>query len=200
MPERSVWRLERGLTGPPFFGIVAGIVKRTAAIALTALFMFSGCSSQGSRSDAAPGQAPRLTGKDIHGEYVSLQDFRGKVVLLNVWATWCGPCRQELPELRELHERWKNQGLTVVGVSVDAAKDADKVAKMAQQFRLDYPLMLDPLGKSIEAFELRGYPTSFVIGKDGTVLWRRDGIIHPGDTELTNQIQAALRLPAPPEG
>jgi len=186
------------LTGLRIFGIVATTVKRTAAIALSALFLFGGCSPSGGRPEAGPRQAPRLTGKDIHGEYVALQDFLGQVVLLNVWATWCGPCRQELPELRELHERWKDRGFTVVGVSVDAAKDADKVAGMARQFRLSYPIMLDPLGKSIEAFELRGYPTTFVLGRDGTVLWRRDGITHPGDTDLAQQIEAALRVPAPP--
>lgn len=176
-------------------------MKRTALIVCLALVAVSGCSSQAPDSSSGqkgPRQAPRLTGKDIRGEYVSLEDFRGKVMLLNIWATWCGPCRQELPELRALHNRWSAQGFTVVGVSIDAPKDAKKVESMAQQFGLDYPLVLDPLGKSIEAFEVRGYPTSFIIGRDGLILWRRDGLIQPGDADLEAQIKAALTVPAAP--
>lgn len=136
--------------------------------------------------------APRLTGRNLQGEYVALEDHLGKVVLLNIWATWCGPCRQELPELRALQREHGGEAFTVLGVSIDSERDEKKVQRMAEQFQLGYPILLDPAGKSLDAFGVIGYPTSFVLGADGTILWRRNGIIHPRDGELEGQIRAAL--------
>lgn len=187
------------MTAPPLFGIVAEPVKRVFVLALGVVASAAACSgspSTSQRGNEGLSILPRLTGKTLDGEYVGLDDYRGQVVLLNVWATWCAPCRQELPELRALHERWSKDGFTVIGVSIDTSKDAAKVGAMARQFRLDYPILLDPLGKSIEALDVHGYPTSFVVGRGGEMLWRRDGLIQPGDAELENQIRAAVRAPA----
>lgn len=171
-------------------------VSRTIALGI-ALLLCACPASPGQRNAAEAGLkvAPRLTGKDLAGEYVALDDHRGKVVLLNVWATWCEPCREELPELQRIQATHGGESFTVFGVSIDADRDAPKVRAMAERFRLGYPVMLDPGGKSVESLDVRGYPTTFVLGPDGTILWRRDGILLPRDPEVETQIKAALRLP-----
>lgn len=176
-------------------------MKRTVVLALAAVLSAAACSGKSGtaqeRSASGLPMAPRLTGKDLRGEYVALSDFRGKVVLLNVWATWCGPCRQELPALRDLQRARGGEDFTVLGVSVDRPSDFPKVQSMAQRYQLDYPIVLDPAQGAVEDFDVHGYPTTFLIGRDGAIRWRRNGLVHPDDPELERQIEAALALPAP---
>jgi peroxiredoxin len=140
---------------------------------------------------------PRLTGKTLGGEYVALDDFRGRVVLLNVWATWCEPCRDELPELQRLHVRRADEGLTVLGWSVDKPQALARARSLLHQAGVQYPVVLDPDGREIEELAIRGYPTTFVVGRDGTLRWRRDGIVKPDDQELATVLRAALDEAAP---
>jgi peroxiredoxin len=136
--------------------------------------------------------APQYQGKTLDDEYVALSDYRGKVVLLNVWATWCAPCRKELPELVALQTQHGGDAFTVLGISVDNPGARGRLQAMVRQFGLNYPIVLDPNGAGLDPFTVRGYPTSFLIGKDGTLLWRRDGLIEPNDGELAGQLKAAL--------
>lgn len=155
-----------------------------------------GHGDDGDAAKAAVGAAaPRYTGKTIDGEYIQLEDFRGKVVLLNMWATWCEPCKKELPELASLHRRHASRGFSVVGVSVDKPQALGKVRQLVGQFGIDYPIVFDPSGEAVATFELTGYPTSFLLGRDGKIRWRRNGIIKPQDQELGAEIEAALAVP-----
>jgi cytochrome c biogenesis protein CcmG, thiol:disulfide interchange protein DsbE len=137
-------------------------------------------------------KAPRFTGKTLEGEYVALDDYLGQVVLLNVWATWCTPCRDELPELQALQREHGPQGFTVVGVSVDKPQALGQVRTLVKQLGLDYPMIFDPGGEAVLAFDVSGYPTSFVLDRNGRVRWRRNGIIRPGDSELEAVVRSAL--------
>jgi thiol-disulfide isomerase/thioredoxin len=136
--------------------------------------------------------APPLVGKTLTGEPFELAALRGNVVLVNVWATWCAPCRHELPELVRLHHLHRDRGFAVVGVSVDARRAAGALRAMVQEFELDYPIVLDPDQKGVEPFGIRGYPTSILVDREGVVRWRRDGIIDVDDSELDAAISAAL--------
>lgn len=128
----------------------------------------------------------------IAGDSVSLADQQGRVVLLNVWATWCHPCRDEIPELRVLHDKYKARGLEVVGVSVDADGAEENVRQFMQDFQMDYPVWFDP-GERISAqFLVIGVPTTFLIDRTGVLRWRKTGPIQPGDTTLTAAIEHAL--------
>jgi len=146
-----------------------------------------GVAVQGPGVAAAP-----LEGKTIDGEPFSLAELHGKVVLVNVWATWCAPCREELPELVRLHHAHRDRGFTVVGVSVDARRAFGPLRAMVEQFALDYPIVFDPDQKAVAPWEIRGYPTSFLVDREGIVRWRRDGLIRPDDDELGAAITAAL--------
>lgn len=151
-----------------------------------------------SGSPAAIGtEVPRFTGKTIDGEYVQLADYRGQVVLVNVWATWCKPCRQELPELAALHRGHASEGFTVVGVSVDKPQALNQVRALARQFRLEYPIVFDPGGEAVSTFDITGYPTSFLLGRDGRIRWRRNGLIRPNDSDLEAALKTALAQAAP---
>lgn len=140
--------------------------------------------------------APALAAKTIDGEDLSLADLRGQVVLVNIWATWCKPCTKELPELAKLHRERAAQGFSVLGVSIDKRQMLDKVRAAVRSYEIGYPMLFDPESRAVAPWKVHGYPTSVLVGRDGTVRWRRDGMIHPDDPELAKQLQAALAEPA----
>jgi peroxiredoxin len=117
--------------------------------------------------------APDFTLPTLSGEEVSLRDFRGKVVLLNFWATWCGPCRSETPDLQRLYEKYQDQNLVVVGVSVDEADTVEAVPGFIEEFGLTYPILLDTDLQTSVAYEgnfyLGGIPKSYFIDPAGVV-------------------------------
>jgi len=144
-------------------------------------------------SKSVPGEpVPRLTGKLLSGEYSQIEDYRGKVVLLNVWATWCPPCRQELPELDRLHRELGPRGFTVVTINVDNTGDEPEVRKIVDEYGFGFPVVLDPKNRATQSLRLNGYPVSLLIDRKGTILWRRDGMIQAEDPELASEIQQAL--------
>jgi cytochrome c biogenesis protein CcmG, thiol:disulfide interchange protein DsbE len=136
--------------------------------------------------------APSYASMTIDGDSVSLASLRGAPVLLNVWATWCHPCRDEIPVLQALHERYEKRGLQLVGVSVDAQGEEPKIREFASEFRMTYPIWFDPAERVSTTFLIVGVPTTFLIAKDGTLLWRRTGPVHATDTTLTRLIEQAL--------
>lgn len=137
--------------------------------------------------------APAYSTVSIDGDSVSLASQRGQVVLLNVWATWCHPCRDEMPVLQDLHEKYGGQGLNLVGVSVDARGEQAKVRDFVRRFGLTYPIWLDPDEGVAHTFLAVGVPATFLIGRDGTLLWRHVGPIRADDPRLMPVLVAALR-------
>jgi peroxiredoxin len=115
--------------------------------------------------------APMFAGTtvDAQPKRKSLDDYRGKVVLVNVWATWCIPCRTEMPSIQALHEAMGPKGLQVVAVSIDDAGDADKIRKFMRDMKLTFEVLHDP-SKAVEgAYQTTGVPETFVIAADGTI-------------------------------
>ena len=117
-----------------------------------------------------------FTIKDVDGNNVSLSSYKGKVVLLNFWATWCGPCKAEIPGFVRLQEKYRDKGLVIVGYSVDDT--AEKAKAYAAQFKMNYPILL---GEGREDLQdaygpIWGLPSSFIISKDGRVCRKHIGI------------------------
>jgi len=135
---------------------------------------------------------PAYRAVSISGDSVSLAAQQGKVVLLNIWATWCHPCRDEIPELRELHAKYKDRGLELVGVSVDADGAEDNIREFMKEFEMTYPVWLDPAERISTQFLTVGVPTTFLIDRKGLLRWRKTGPVAPNDTALTNAIERAL--------
>ena len=104
---------------------------------------------------------------DLSGKTWTLRDLRGKVVLLNFWATWCPPCRKEMPDLETLYQRFAPQGLVILGISDE---EADKVKPFIEQQKISYPVLLDPGRKLNEQFQIDGIPKTFIYDREGKIV------------------------------
>lgn len=116
-------------------------------------------------------QAPPFEGTTIVGpsRVKTLDDYRGKVVLLNVWATWCGPCREEMPSIEKLHREFAPMGLDVVAVSVDDAGQDSTIRAFVKEFGLTFEVLHDAEKVTATHYQVTGYPESFIIGREGTI-------------------------------
>src|SRR5690349_1036412 len=127
-------------------------------------------------------QAPNFTLESLDGKNVSLSELRGKAVLLNFWATWCGPCKIETPWLVELQKQYGSQGLQVIGVAMDDS-GKDDIAKFAQEMGVNYPVLLGKEAVGEEYGGVPALPESFFIGRDGKIVDRIIGLKGRGDIE-----------------
>ncbi|MFQ5450193.1 MAG: TlpA disulfide reductase family protein [Nitrospinaceae bacterium] len=118
--------------------------------------------------------APGFVLKNLEGKRVRLDSFRGRVVLLNFWATWCAPCRLEMPSFEHLYRRYRSRGLTVLAVSLDKAADA-RVRSFAEDYGLSFPVLLDPESRAERLYPSPSIPFTFVIDQSGRVVARVDG-------------------------
>jgi thiol-disulfide isomerase/thioredoxin len=136
--------------------------------------------------------APAYQTVSLAGDSVSLAQKRGRVVLLNVWATWCHPCRDEIPILQALHERYAPRGLDLVGVSVDAHGEEATIRDFARDFKMTYPLWLDPDERVQSTFLAIGVPATFLIDREGVLRWRHVGPVRANDSTLVHALERAL--------
>jgi peroxiredoxin len=136
--------------------------------------------------------APAYRTVSAGGDSVSLAALRGKPVLLNVWATWCRPCRDEIPELQQLHERYRERGLQLVGVSVDATGSEDAIRDFAGRYGMTYPIWRDPAENVSATFLVVGVPATFLIDADGVLRWKKTGPIAGADTSLVAAVERTL--------
>jgi peroxiredoxin len=118
-------------------------------------------------AEDAKRQQADFTLTDLHGKTWNLKDLRGKVVLLNFWATWCPPCRKEMPDLEALYLKFKDQGLVVLAISDE---DAAKVSPFLAERNITYPVLLDPGRKVNEQLEIDGIPKSFIYDRGGKLV------------------------------
>jgi peroxiredoxin len=155
------------------------------------------------RSDAAPNSAGtpsapnkvegtaanlELTLQDMNGNAVRFADYKGKVIVLNVWATWCGPCQVEIPELVEAYTKYRDQGVVVLGVSLDDT--AEMLREYAPTKQMNYPLLLMQDDFDGAYGPIFGVPITFFIGRDGTISRRHFGPV--SKEQLDREIKALL--------
>ena len=136
--------------------------------------------------------APRYAATTLAGDSATTASLTGKVVLLNVWATWCAPCRDEIPYLQSLYETHRQAGLEIIGVSVDARGQDAAIREFAQDFGMTYPIWRDPDERVQSLFLALGVPASYLIDRGGILRWRRLGIISESDTAFASALAAAL--------
>jgi len=121
--------------------------------------------------------APNFTLPDLAGKMVSLDDYKGKVVLLNIWATWCPPCVEEMPSMEKLYRELKNEGFEILAISVDVS-GAETVIPFMKKHKLSFPALTDTIGAIKRLYQTTGVPESFVIDKGGIIV---EKIIGPRD-------------------
>jgi thiol-disulfide isomerase/thioredoxin len=149
-------------------------------------------------SDAAGKPEPDLKLKDLDGKDISLADYKGKVVFLNFWATWCDPCRVEIPWLIDMQAKYASRGFTVVGVAMDdegKSVVAPFIAKErfdvnGQQLPMGYPILLGTDEAEDKFGGILGYPTSFLISRDGKIVEKFQGL--KSSDELVKAIESQL--------
>lgn len=185
-------------------GANAGRISRRAhparraivLIALAALGALTGCAIAGDGSGKAVVEigkvAPAYAATTLDGATASLADHRGTVVLLNVWATWCAPCREEIPYLQTLYDRHAAQGLEIIGVSVDAEGTEETIRGFQKDFGMRYPIWLDPDERVQTRYMALGVPASYLIDREGVLRWKHLGTVRATDTTFTNALSAAL--------
>jgi len=105
---------------------------------------------------------------DLNGKKISLSDFRGKIVFINFWATWCGPCRVEMPAMQKLHTRFKDQNFAMVTINLQ--EPARKVREFVDRYKLTFTVLLDSQGETGSRFGIRALPTTFILDKSGRIM------------------------------
>jgi cytochrome c biogenesis protein CcmG/thiol:disulfide interchange protein DsbE len=143
--------------------------------ALLAVAALAGCATPASPKP----DVPQFALTSLEGKTVAMKDLAGKVVIVDFWATWCGPCREEIPHLNELYSEHKGKGLEIVGISMDS-DGTDGVKDFARQFRIQYPIVMGD-EKVAESFGgIMGLPTTFIIDRKGRIAKKYIGL-PPGE-------------------
>lgn len=120
--------------------------------------------------------APDLTLRDLDGNLVSLSDYRGEVILLNNWATWCPPCKEEMPEFNQYYNSYKDQGFQVI--AVEAGDPEQQVRAFVEENGIDFIILLDPENLSLKTYQNQSLPNSFVIDREGNLRLAWTGAIN----------------------
>ncbi len=123
-----------------------------------------------SQTEKQPPMAPNFTLKNIEGKDVSLADYKGKVVFVNFWATWCPPCRGEIPDLIKLQDKYGKDGFAILGISVDQQKTMGEVPGFVKKMSMNYPVLYAQREVVVSYGGIESIPTTFVINRDGRAL------------------------------
>lgn len=156
------------------------------------LLLLGACAEPAAKHGEIGTPAPAYGAVTLAGDSVDLETLKGDVVLLNVWATWCIPCRREIPELQALHQQYGPKGLKVVGVSVDDGGADGDVESFIQDFSMTYTVLRDPGENVSNAFRVPGVPASFLIDREGVVRWRHLGPFKADDPKFTAALNSVL--------
>ena len=145
------------------------------------------CTPTGPINDAGE-SASALSGKTLDGNTVSLSDYKGKVVLVDFWATWCDPCKSEIPELIKLQDELGPKGFAILGVSMD--EEVAEVPPFVKAAKINYPLILNNGERAPKGWVVPGLPTAYLIGRDGKTIKRMFG--SKSVVKLKADVEAAL--------
>jgi thiol-disulfide isomerase/thioredoxin len=170
-----------------------GLWRFTLAAPL--LVLFAGCATGGSAGGGGDGRqvgspAPEITVQRMTGKSVSVSSYRGQVLLLDVWASWCGPCKQELPMLDDIAARLRHKGVEVLAVSVDQERD-NVVKFLGSRGRWALTIAHDPRGEIADRLQPEKMPTSYIIDRDGIIRYVNDGFV-PSDAAAIERRLADL--------
>ena len=174
-------------------------MRALAVVAAAGVLIAFWIARQGARPVAAGFRAPDFAVTDERGETVTLATFADRVVLLNVWATWCGPCREEMPSMERLYGQFPREDFEIAAISIDAPPDraddqgnpgGDPLA-FARELDLTFPILLDPSGEITRTYRTSAVPESFLIGRDGVIYKKVAGSTRwdsPTNVELVRRL------------
>jgi peroxiredoxin len=167
-------------------------VKRVAAVLAVAALACSGEARQSYKPLAVGDAAPDYVVTPLAGDSVSLADLRGTTVMLNVWATWCIPCREEMPAMQRLHTQFADSGLTIIAVSVDDRGSDKSVQKFLDDKGIEFTVARDHGRRVSRAFRTIGVPETFLIDRQGIIVKRWIGEFDPSSEETKALVRTAI--------
>jgi len=168
-------------------------MRTSRGVLLASLLLASSCILDDGRVIPRVGNpAIEYPAATLAGDTVTLASMRGNVVLMNLWATWCAPCRSETPYLEEIYEQYHDRGLEVVGISLDTGDSADDVEMFAEEYGVTYTILHDPQMRGMDLYQAPGLPATFMIDREGILRWVRYGPILEGDKDFLGALEALL--------
>ncbi len=135
--------------------------------------------------------APGFALKSSTGENMRLSEYRGDVVMINFWATWCGPCRQEMPLLDELYQRYSRVGFNLLGVNID--DDSRRAMQMIEELGVDFPVLFDATKRVSEMYDVDAMPVTVIVDREGTVRYVHQGYKPGYEDKYLTEIRTLLR-------
>ncbi len=138
------------------------------------------------------GPAPSFTLQSSSGEQVSLEALKGKVVMVNFWATWCVPCRQEMPHLQALYERYNSLGFELLAVNVEK-NNAEGARKWLEETPVTFPVLFDPSNEVTKLYKVQTMPSTVLVARDGTMRFIHHGYKPGYENDYQTQVRALLR-------
>ena len=160
------------------------------ALKFAILLLLSGAAVAADLKPWTGGPPPALALKALDGGSHRLSDYRGKVVLVNFWATWCGPCRDEMPSIQELKNKLAGKPFVVLAVNLDEPES--RIQKFLSQMKLDFTILLDPERKVARAWNARILPATYIVGPDGKIRYSLIGEINWGHEQVVSRIAELL--------
>lgn len=159
-------------------------------IALSFLFLTAEAPSPWSIDELVGKKAPEFTLKDMNDKAVSLSPLKGNVVLISFWATWCPPCRDEMPSLNRLYREFRNRGLAIVAVSTD--RSASPVKDFLGKTPVDFPVLMDSDSKVARQFKVFSLPTTFLLDRNGVIVQKYLGEEEWDSAKIRDKITTLL--------
>jgi len=140
---------------------------------------------------AIKGAAPDFTLKSLSGKNVKLSEYRGSVVMINFWASWCGPCRQEMPALEQLYKRYQDLGFVILGVNTD--EDPSKSRILLKDIKVTFPVLFDSNNNIVKTYDVQAMPTTYLVDRNGNLRYVHKGYKPGYELNYAQQIKALIR-------
>lgn len=166
-------------------------IKNVASLLRICTFVSAILLVPGVQAGADKHPAPDFTLKSMSGSNVKLSELRGKVVMVNFWASWCGPCRQEMPHLDSLYKRYNKLGFVLLGVNVE--EDSSKAAKMMEDMGVSFPVLFDTRNEVSKKYDVVAMPSTVLIDRDGNVRFVHKGYKPGYEADYQTQVRGLLR-------
>ncbi len=166
-------------------------IKFVTLTRLIAALIIGACLTPYAAAEVIQGKAPDFTLKSQSGDNLKLSELRGKVVLINFWASWCGPCRQEMPALDQLYQRYRSLDFTVLGVNVEENADAAKA--LLKDIPVTFPILFDSANNVSKLYKVSGMPSTILVDRDGNMRYLYMGYQRGYEQEYQNQVRALIR-------